>query len=185
MGWYPHTVTAAPASEPVTLEEAQGQVLPGSVADDAVLTRYIKAARAHVEGICGTPLVSRTIAVKCDRFADFAAVPTVPLFEVSAIEYVDAAGAAQTLSPDVYEVRSDGLVASIALKPHQSWPGTWPGSRITLTADVGYDEVPEHIKQAMLLLIGHWFENREATGAEMSKIPLGFDDLLVNDRSFA
>ena len=36
-----------------------------------------------------------------------------------------------------------------------------PGATITYTA--GYEEVPCLVRQAMLLLIGHWYANREAT----------------------
>ena len=35
-----------------------------------------------------------------------------------------------------------------------------PGAVITYTA--GYEETPYLVRQAMLLLIGHWYTNREA-----------------------
>jgi uncharacterized phiE125 gp8 family phage protein len=182
MGWYPATVTAAPASEPVTVAEAKAQTVIADDIDDVVVARFIKAARAHVENYCGTPLASRTIVVKCDSFADLAVFPVVPLFAVSSIAYVDAAGGVQTLPADAYEVRSDGLEASIASQPGSSWPSILSGSRITVTAVVGYDEVPEDIRQAILLLVAHWYENREAAGAALTDIPHGVDSLLVNNR---
>lgn len=46
------------------------------------------------------------------------------------------------------------------------------------------DEIPEDdpsgmaenpaIRQAMLLLVGHWYKNREAVGDETKELPLGF-----------
>ena len=124
------------------------------------------------------------MTVKCDSFTDFALFPVVPLSSVSSIAYVDSAGAGQTLSTDVYEVRSDGLTASITLKYGQSWPSIQSGSRITVTAIAGGD-VPEAVKQA-LLLIGHWFSNREAVNVGMSvtEMPLAVPALLANHRSF-
>lgn len=185
MSWYPHTVTAAAGSEPVTAAEAKSQTRVDGTADDTALGIYIAAARAHVEAYCGTPLVSRTITAKCDSFDDFALFPVVPLASVSSVAYVDGAGDAQTLSTSVYEVRSDGLTASLALKSGQSWPTIQTGSRITVTASVGYSSIPADVKHAMLLLIGHWFANREAAGEQLSSIPHGVDELLANHRAFS
>lgn len=159
--WYPHAVTVAAASEPVSLVEARAQTRWDSTANDTALGLYIASARAHVEAYCGTPLVSRTVTVKCDGFDDFAAFPLVPLQSVSSVSYVDAAGATQTLSTDVYEVRSDGLTASLALKYGQTWPSIRDGSRVTVTAVVGYSAVPDDIKHALLLLIAQGDMERE------------------------
>lgn len=185
MSWYPHTVTVAPASEPVSLSEAKAQTRVDGTANDTSLALYIAAARAHVEAYCGTPLVSRTVTVKCDIFDDFERFPLAPLSSVSSITYVDTASAPQTLSTDVYEVRSDGLIGSIVLKSGQSWPAIESGSRITLTATVGYAAVPDGIRLALLLLIGHWFEHREASDKPLESIPMGVDALLANWRIYA
>lgn len=46
-------------------------------------------------------------------------------------------------------------------------------------------EVPQAIKQAMLLLIGHWYENREAVniGSAANEFPLAVDALLAPYRN--
>lgn len=186
MAWYPHTVTVAPASEPVTLGEAKAQCRVDGTDSDTLLAAQIAAARSYVEDYCGRALVARTVTVKCDSFDDFAVFPVVPLSSVTSVSYVDSAGASQTLSADVYEVRSDGLTASVALKHGQSWPSIQSGSRITVTAVVG-GVVPEAVKQALLLLIGHFFSNREAVsvGATVAETPIAVSALLANHRSFA
>lgn len=180
MAWYPHSVTEAATEEPVTLDEVKEQVKPAGSFDDGLLNRLIRAARAHVEKYCGTPLASRTVAVKCDSFADFAVFPVVPLFEISSISYVDSAGDAQTLGSDWYEGRADGLEASIALNSGYGWPTIRPGSRITVSAVVGYDEMPDDVVHALLLLVGHWYENRE-NGSNPPDSTL--DSLLSNHRA--
>lgn len=186
MTWYPATVTVAAASEPVTLAEAKAQCRVDGTEDDAYLTALIAAARGHIEGYCGTPLISRTVTVKCDCFDDFAHFPIVPLGSVSSVSYVDGAGATQTLSTSVYEVRSDGLTASLALKNGQSWPTIQAGSRITVTASVGYSAVPDATKHAALLLVALWFDTREAVnvGNIVTTMPHAVDALLSNHRSF-
>jgi uncharacterized phiE125 gp8 family phage protein len=180
--WYPHAVTIAAANEPVTLDQAKAQCRVEDTFEDDLLDGYIAAARAHVEAYCNTPLVSRTITAKCDSFCDFERFPLGPLASVSGIVYVDTDGANQTLAGTVYELRSDGLEASIVLKYNQSWPAIQSGSRITVTGAVGYAAIPDDIIHAILLLIAHWFQNREAVGDGLAIVPMGVDALLCNHR---
>lgn len=186
MSWYPATVTVAAGSEPITQAEAKDQCRVDGTDSDDYIDGLIAAARGHIEGYCGTPLVSRTVTVKCDSFDDFARFPVAPLTSVSSVSYVDNVGATQTLSTDAYEVRSDGLTASLALKSGQSWPTIQTGSRVTVTAVVGYSAVPDAIKHAALLLVATWFDHRATVSdGEMFEIPHAVDALLSNYRTFA
>src|SRR5690606_27019629 len=119
----------------------------------------------------------------CDSFADFARLPHGPLKTVQTIEYVDTAGDAQVVNETVYEARKDGLEPSIALKSSHSWPHIRFGSRITVTAVYG-GTVPDDVKHAILMLVAHWFQTREAivTGTIATSIPMGVDALLSNHR---
>ena len=185
MTWYPPTVTVAAASEPVTLAEAKAQCRVDGSDEDSYLDSLIAAARSHVEGYCGTPIVTRTVTVKCDCFDDFAAFPVVPLISVSSVSYVDAAGDTQTLATSVYEVRSDGLTASLALKNGQIWPSIQTGSRITVTAIVGHSAVPADLSHALKLLIAGWFDQRAgASDKPFTTVPHAVDALLANHRVF-
>jgi uncharacterized phiE125 gp8 family phage protein len=174
--WYPHAVTVAASSEPVTLDEVKAQTRVDGTADDTALTLMIAAARARVEHACG-PIASRTVTVKCDSFDDFAAVP-LPIISVSSVSYVDAAGATQTLSTDVYEVRADGLTGSLALKYAQAWPSIQTDSRITVTAVVGRASVPDDLKAVILLMVAQGNDDRASA-------PDWFNDLICNHRLFA
>jgi len=194
MTWYAPTITVQPANEPVSLDEAKAQCRVDGTADDTALTAYIASARNYVEAYTGTALVSRTITAKCDSFADFTRVPVAPLGAVSSVAYVDSAGADQTLATSVYDVRSDGLTASLALKADQAWPTIQTGSRITVTATAGYATVPPSIKHAILLLVSLWFDNRSPLssvtraapeGSIIPEVPHAVESLLANYRSFA
>lgn len=45
---------------------------------------------------------------------------------------------------------------------------------------------PADLKQATLLIAGHWWENRENTAADgLSDIPLDADEILLNHRGWA
>jgi uncharacterized phiE125 gp8 family phage protein len=176
--WYPSTVTVAPTTEPVSLDEAKKQCLVDSTDDDALLTRLIKAARSHVEKYCNARWAEQTLACQCDSFADFCRLPEGPLKSVTSIGYIDATGQTQTLDAVVYEAREDDLEPSIALKPGQSWPAIRPGTRITLTAIFGGD-VPDAVHHAMLVFIDaayHARENPERPGWTV------MDVLLCNHR---
>jgi uncharacterized phiE125 gp8 family phage protein len=184
--WYAPTVTVAPASEPVTLALAKEHCKVDTDDHDTLVNGLIMAARNYVEAYCGSPLISRTITVKCDKFTDFAVFPVAPLVSVSSVSYVDGAGSAQTLSSSVYEVRSDGLRASVVLKSGQTWPAVQSGSRITVTAVVGYSTVPEAVRHAILLLISQWYDSRSDAGEKpMVSMPNAVESLLTNFRVFS
>ncbi|MEY9198680.1 putative phiE125 gp8 family phage protein [Sinorhizobium fredii] len=99
--------------------------------------------------------------MKCDGFCDLERLPEAPVTSVSSIAYVDTDGAAQTLATSVYELRADDLEAAIVTKYGQQWPAIQIGSRITVTAVVGYSAAPAAVKHAMLLWIADAYENRE------------------------
>uniref|UniRef100_A0A6M3K180 Putative head-tail connector n=1 Tax=viral metagenome TaxID=1070528 RepID=A0A6M3K180_9ZZZZ len=80
----------------------------------------------------------------------------------------------------------------ISLAYGKSWPTTTlrPVNGIKVTFTAGYGDaassVPAAVRQAMLLLIGHLYENREAvvTGTMVNEMPLGVSALLWKRRAF-
>lgn len=184
--WYPPTVTSAAASEPVTSDQVKAQCRIDDTASDTLITRLIGAARAAVESRCGIRLITQTLAIKCDQFGDLCRIPVGPVQSVSSVQYVDSNGATQTLATSVYELRAEGLDAAIVLKYGQSWPSIQLGSRVVVTVVVGYSTVPPELVQAVLLLIGGWFENREESviGVTVFNLPdsMAVDSLLINHR---
>lgn len=182
--WYPATITLPAAAEPITTAEAKAHLRVDHSAEDSLIAGLVSAARAHVEAYCSIRFGTQTIAVKCDHFDDLARLPDAPVQSITSIAYVDTAGDSQTLSNTVYELRSDGIEAGVVLKYDQRWPTPRPGSRITVTAVVGFTATPADIKQALLLIVGHLHANREAvvTGTIATELPLGVDSLLANHR---
>lgn len=47
--------------------------------------------------------------------------------------------------------------------------------------------VPASLKEAVLQLAAHWYENREATlvGVNAQSLPLGFEDIIANFRRYS
>ncbi|HEY9092839.1 head-tail connector protein [Parasphingorhabdus sp.] len=177
MSWYP-VAPALPEIEPVSLAQAKAQCRIEESDEDDLLALYIASARAHAEAYCGAVFAERSLVAHCDSFADMARLPFAPVNSVTSIEYIDVAGAAQTLSVTIYELRADGLDTAIALKPGAVWPGIQPGSRITLTASVG-TVPPKDVLHAMLLFIADSFDRREhAKASDWTSL----DSLLCNHR---
>jgi uncharacterized phiE125 gp8 family phage protein len=94
-----------------------------------------------------------------------------PLISVSSINYVDANGVTPTLwAATKYIVDApEGDHAQrgrITLAYGETWPVTRDiANAVTVQFIAGYGAaaaVPQGIKQAMLLMIGHWYEHRES-----------------------
>jgi uncharacterized phiE125 gp8 family phage protein len=107
-----------------------------------------------------------------------------PLIEVTAVQYYDIDGALQTDTLSNYEITGTDFTTRIGPKSGFNWPVTQDRAdaiRIEYTAGYGATSasVPETLRHAMMLLIGHWYDNRENTMMdELSNIPYGFDMLV-------
>jgi uncharacterized phiE125 gp8 family phage protein len=107
---------------------------------------------------------------------------------VTSITYLDSNGEVQTLPTASYNVDTVSIPARIAPAQGMFWPilnNYVPGSvKITFVAGSYGDGVevntcPMTIVQAMLLLIAHWYEHREAASElPLKNIPLAVDALL-------
>lgn len=53
------------------------------------------------------------------------------------------------------------------------------------TIEEEYEVPPADIKQAVLALMAHWYENREATGENVFEVPMGVWDVVRERRTYA
>jgi uncharacterized phiE125 gp8 family phage protein len=112
---------------------------------------------------------------------------------VKSITYQDVDGNPITLDPSTYRVDLNSQPARIVPAPGLCWPYIAvyiPGTiQVTYTAGsygdgVDVNTCPQTIVAAMLLLIGHWFANREATAEKPpAPIALAVDSLLNTERT--
>lgn len=186
----------APTTEPVSLAEAKLHLRVDGTADDALITALITAARLAVENFSRRALITQAWILSMDRFpgADAILLPRPPLQNGTGtaveITYKLADGTEQTYSAANYVVDTVSEPGRIRLVSTATWPGDelYPLSAVTISFTAGYgaaEDVPQIYKQAMLLLIGHWYENREqvtTTGAVPQEIPMGVEYLLWPER---
>lgn len=178
--------TSAPAAEPVTLAEAKLHLRVDGGDEDALIGSLVTAARQTCESASGRSFVTQTWKLTLDHFRGWLIeLPRPPLQSVTSIVYVDPAGVSQTLSASLYEVDVTSPTGTVA----PIWSGYWPATQykrqaVAITYVAGYgaaSAVPEAIKAAIKLLVGHYYENREAvvTGMTASELPLGVGSLLM------
>lgn len=176
---------APPDIEPIDLSEAT-EHLRGIVPDDeaTLVEALIVAARERAETFTERGFISQAWAFYCDEFpAGVVRLPLTPVMSVESIKYFDTSGVEQTLDPAEYFVDTKSKPARLV--PVTSWPSTFcrPNS-ITIAATVGYgteaSDVPQTIKQAMLLMVADMYENRETVivGTISSSIPMTAELLL-------
>ncbi len=183
--WYPAAVTT-PATAAISLVDAKLHCRVDSNIDDTLITSLIGAAEGHCEKYCGIRVGAQTLTLMCDSFADLARIPEGPVSSITSISYVDTTQATQTLSNTVYELCTSGLTAGLTLKYGQNWPAIGAVSRITVVLVAGYATPPAELIAGMKMLIGHWYENREAVTADNQQVlPIGPAQLFENFRRFA
>lgn len=165
-----------PVSEPITLQETKDYLRVDFTDDDALISMLITAARQFIEKLTRRSIAVATWEMSLDEFPQGEIIiPLPPLKTINSIAYIKG-GTPQTFS--YYEV--DDYSQPARLK------GEWPETDNVLNAvkinfDAGYDTVPEPLKQAMLLLISHWYENREPVTMNGSPATIPFTvDALVS-----
>lgn len=198
-----------PTAEPITLEQARSNLRidsqeeissppdPLLEAENADLLRMIKAARRHAEKVTGRLLTDavyewRRPSFGCDR--PFLELPVADVGQIDSVRYIDDAGAEQVIDATVYYFDDNPEAGRIWLLNGQAWPtpAYLPDAvRVRLRSRYGAVYSPpmrpeETTIQAMHLMIGHWWTNREAaSSSEIYEVPMGAAHLLRLDRSLA
>lgn len=180
------TLVTAPAAEPLTLAEAKDQLRVDHSVEDDLITALIVAARQKAETITRRAFVTQTWDLTLDKFPVWCNGPIeVPLGQLQSVDsftFIDADGTTQTLDDALYKVDTVSEPGRIVPVYGQSWPVTrCEINAVTIRFTAGYGEagvVPQIIKQAMLLMICFWYENREDT----DKMPGLARDLLVSQK---
>jgi uncharacterized phiE125 gp8 family phage protein len=170
-----------PAAPPLTVAEAETHLRIDAGQDTATLTALLAAATAHVERALGRVYGEQTWEAVFNAFPDDAIVlGKVPVQEVVSITYIDADGAEQTVDPAGYEIEDASLCGRVLKAAEADWPtAKTTANAVVVRYIAGDDEWPVDVKQAILLIVGHWYEYREAAyDRALPEIPFGANVLL-------
>ena len=160
-------------TEPVTLSQAKDHLRIESsfTTDDTYITTLISVARSICENYVGFLLSHNDdVTYYLDQFPDNEVIDLYGLSFKDAgttvIKYWDSNDDLQTLSATQYKVDEKSIPSRIFLKSNASWPTTSDSvpSAIYIEGEAGPGavDVPKAIYQAILLTIGHLYENRQS-----------------------
>jgi uncharacterized phiE125 gp8 family phage protein len=201
-----------PAVLPVFLVEAKAHLRVEHGDDDDLIEAFIRAATDHLDGwtgILGRCLVDQEWRQDFDAFGRTLPLPLGPVIAVSSVTWRNEAGQISTVPGTSYDLRTDaggracvrfdagysfpsglhesrgvsvafraGYVTTPAVEPGEGDPPDPPGSPAVST-------VPAALKTAILLMVAHWYQNREAVnvGNIVSQLPLGVEALIAPYRA--
>jgi len=164
------------------------------VYEDTLITGLIKAAREYCEGYQNRAYITQTWELILDAFpATFFQIPLPPLQWAGAgdmsITYYDTAGGAHLVATADYQVDTYSHKGRVYPVYGKAWPTDELRSMngVILQFKAGYGllttDVPERVRLAIKVLVGHMYENREATDVKAHiEVPFAVHALLGLDR---
>lgn len=184
------TLITAPTVEPITLSEAKAHMRIDHSAEDDVITEMITAARQALEDTSDLALITQTWREMLDawpqshhgRVVDLSKRPAQ---SITTVKVTSMDGTQATLPDTAYELISAGGLSRLVKTPTAIWPG--PGriaGGIQIDYVAGYGDaaanVPRALRQALLMVIAHVYENRELLARHGgAPLPRGVDALLT------
>ncbi len=163
--------TGPPAVEPLDRDlDVKPHIRVDIAADDALLDQLIPAARQHLEEITSRAFIEQEWELTLDRWPKqrYIRLPRPPLLGAGPVRYADVDGNVETLTAGTdYIVDTTSTPGRIVLREGVTWPSVtlWESGGIVIDYVAGYGDaaaaVPTPLRQALKLLIGAWYENRE------------------------
>jgi uncharacterized phiE125 gp8 family phage protein len=175
----------------ITLADAKKQVELGSsnTAHDGHLLSLITAASLFTEQRLGHALILGTWDFFRNSFPVSVlpiVLPLAPLSSVTSIKYYAPDGTLTTWGSSNYTA-IPREPSEIHLAPNCNWPAIQTrveSVQVRFVAGYGTtpDAVPMPLRQAVLMLVAHWFETRGASGdkvgAAIAEVPLAYESLV-------
>jgi len=192
---YNLNLVTPPAVEPLTLEEVENYLKVDDTIDDLeknYISSLITLAREYCEGRQKRAYITQTWEMALQEFpcrhtdalndyeeTDIIEIPKGNLQSINSFVYKDLYGNAKTLDENVdYIVSKRGIVGKVCPPYACIFPTVplWPLDPIIINFTCGYGDdgtkVPFKVKQAMKLLISHWYNTRiviNSSNASVSK----------------
>lgn len=153
---------------------------------DAVLTSFLRAAMAAVEGRTGKALLIRDFALSGARWDDGGSqiLPIAPVTEVTRVAVVDRAGHETEIAESSWWLERDAHVPRLTASGHLPNAPTGGEVRAEFTAGYGasWPDIPSDLQQAVMLLAAHYYEYRDDTSLSGGCMPFGVSSLIERFR---
>ena len=188
---YNLTLITPPAVEPVSLPVAQAHLRLDTTDEDAYVISLIIAAREYCETYQNRAYNTQTWELALPKFPlPTVTIPKGKLQSIEEMSYKNAEGIVTTLIPERdYVVSHRGILGRVCPPFGKAFPSErlYPLDPVVVKFTCGYGDtseaIPARVKQAMLLLIGHWHENRMAVSElRTSEISFAVSALLSQEK---
>ncbi len=171
---------------PVSLAEAKTHLRVDLSDDDNYIESLIIMATHVVEQYTRLFIVENTVDVYYDQFPDYFNLQYGNLQTVVHLKYYDTDNSQQTLSSSNYEMDKYAQPALVYRSQGSTWPSTYdkPNAvHLRFNGGIEFQEydakLPRPLKHAILLLIGHFYENRQTVADKVQyQIPMTVEYLL-------
>ncbi len=183
------SVVTPPAVEPVTPENAKLHARIDLDVEDALVARWITAAREYAEEHTGRAWVNQTLLLTLDAWPCEAEVclPREPVSAVNSVKYRDTDGGLTTLAADDdYQVWLEHSPPIVAPAPQTVWPALQTGRKKAVEIEfvAGYGAAsgwPARADEAIYMTLTYWNRNRgDGRDPTMAGLPEGAIRLLDN-----
>lgn len=154
-------IKTAPAvtSIDAALVKASKRILNSS--EDTLIDFWIEAADDYIERSTNRALLPQTLVLTLDRVLPVVDIPRPPLASITHVKYTLDGEAEVTLDPADYKITAPNMLSRITIADLSEAKGSMEIEYIAGYADA--DAVPSSLRQASLLLAGHYLTSREAT----------------------
>ena len=168
-----------------TTAEAKDFLKVDTTADDTLIDNLIKAATQSCEEYTNQYFLDTLVTQYSDNWLEVYRLYKSPVSTLTHKKYYDSTDTLQTLTASNYILDNVSKPARIGLAVDGKLPTLADRiNAVEVKYTVGYGEnstdVPDGIKQAVLLTIGNWYENRQTviTGRTATELPLSSQYLL-------
>jgi uncharacterized phiE125 gp8 family phage protein len=166
-----HTVTVEPTFEPISLSEIKDHLRIDGSEEDQYLLGLIKAARRMVERYTRKAIITQRVegwldGIPCENYVELIPSPVQtgalvdPVVSFYTMDNTEVVFAATN-----YFVDTASTPARLVLNVAQPWPTyTRERNSMKFVWTAGWttaDNVPYVLTQAMNMLVGHWYSQRE------------------------
>jgi uncharacterized phiE125 gp8 family phage protein len=184
----PLLLTSAPAAEPITLADAKSHLRVDTTADDVLISALITTSRLQIEAALDMALIHQTWSLLLDVWpmTPHITLPFAPVSHLVAVRTYDDDDIATPIPLATFQLdnasssprllRRDGFTQTSRLRRLNA-------IEIAFVAGFGAapDSVPAPIRQALRLLVAHWYEHRDPGEVDVpaANVPASVSSLLA------
>ena len=154
----------------------------------ALAKNLLRGALEAVYKSCNIVALNSVWECYFDDFEDVLKLYPANVTEIVSVKYKDINGTQQTLSTADYQQDLVSRPARIIVNQNSVFPATDESTNnVVIQFRAGYssfDTMPEMLKVAIYMIVGHWYENRQdvVVGRTISQMPLASEYILEKYR---